>query len=163
MNSCSAVRLLMLLGILIGNQGCGGIWQAFASKERHVNGEWEGRFVSQRVRDIEGRTYEAAALNIDTGPRMPYRFDMRNSDEVETSRIALLNRTRTNPVVLWDASEVKLPLGSRVRIRGTMLLAFMKARQPDGFIKSVTVRPDAWESDAELVILVAGNPVPVRD
>jgi len=163
MNSCSLHRSGILLAVMILSSGCGAVWQSLGSRGRVVDGEWEGRLVSQTVHDIEGRTYDAAALDIDKGPRMPYRFDTRITDEVETSRIALLNRTRTNPIVLWDAKALKLPLGSRVRIRGSMSLAFMMARQPDGFIKSVTLRPNAWESDSELVILVDGNPVPVRD
>ena len=152
----------MLLAPLVSAHltGCAGLPKA--TPWSYVDGEWTGHIRSVGLRDIKGRTYEAAAIEIIGGPRLPYRSDTTITDNVECQRIALLNATNSNPVVLLDPAKVGVSVGTLVQIRGRMLLSSMKAPRPDGFIESVTTRADRWESDPELVILLRGKPKRLR-
>ena len=151
-----------VLAICLNCGACAAIRESMAPTGRHVDGEWVGYLRSVPAYDIKGQEYAAAAIEILAGPRMPYRFDTRGTDQLECGRVALLNLSNTNPVGIVDPKTLDVPADSMIKVRGRMLLSFAKAQQRDGFIEPITTKADGWESDSELVILSRGKPKRVR-
>jgi hypothetical protein len=77
-----------------------------------VNGRWAGVLRSVPVIDPEGRTYDAAAIEIEKGPRLPYP----DAPEAAAQSTALLVR-RDHTI----RSAMKYPVGNRVEITGSMM------------------------------------------
>jgi hypothetical protein len=77
-----------------------------------VNGRWTGILRSVAVRDPEGHAYDAAAIEIEKGPRLPYP----DAPEAAAQSTALLVR---RDHTIWDAA--KFPIGNRVELTGSMM------------------------------------------
>src|SRR5688572_31440918 len=58
--------LLILSGICVG---CGAMMAPFVESDPTATGTWTGRFMSVTVWDRDGREYQVAALDVESGPR----------------------------------------------------------------------------------------------
>lgn len=142
--------------------GCGQMLSPFMTSSPYVNGTWEGRFVSVPVTDYHGRTYDAAALDIETGPRVlrsagGFRTVIKEGDD-----LALLCPVG---VAIVNPNELGVPAGSRVKVKGRMFMAgakkfFQTERSGGGIAEPVSL---PGRKGGELIIRLHGKPKLLRD
>lgn len=87
-------------------------------EREHLKGSWVGALKSVTVSDREGRTYEATALVLESGP------DLATAGPVAEDPV-LLVRTREEPHRILNPRG--LPLGSRVLVNGAMIADVVSA------------------------------------
>ncbi len=128
-------------------------------RDPYVDGEWQGRLAAVTVRDVDGRKYQAVALDVSLGPRMPY-YPAGAYDPVATERLPLLVES-SKPSLMLTPEEMELSMGTLVRIRGEMLMASVKADvdggDQGGFVRSIS-KQAVWQGDGELVIVQRARP-----
>ena len=115
------LRTLLLLPACACCGGCSVFYEPFLAKGPRAEGTWTGQLVSIRVHDRTGtkepRQYDAAALRIETGPRTVRgtadSYTLRGDDVPCLSRVG---------VAIVDPKELSVPLGTRVKIRGEMVI-----------------------------------------
>lgn len=110
----AALPLACLLALWCG--GCGQILSHFAAKSPYAKGIWTGRLIAVPVRDNEGQKHEAAALEIETGPRT-----LRGSFDEYTLGTEDAPYLAPAGVGIVDPAELGIPAGTRVRVRGRMI------------------------------------------
>lgn len=119
-----------------------------------LEGEWTGTLASVQMIDRDGRAWDAAAVKIKTGPQLPYAV---TNDSLIARRTALLLNTWYRPHRILDPRDLRLPLGSRVRVTGPMLISSVNAppsaeRSASGVVYPVDVG-EQYEDNLALVIL----------
>ena len=141
--------------ILILCTGCGQMLAPFALSDPTATGTWTGRLMSVTVRDHEGREYRAAALHVESGPRT-LRGDTGTYTIPEGQDVALLCPVG---VAIIDPAELGVPVGSRVKVSGRMLMASALKFEHgySGAARGISLR-EPWEGDGELVIQMRGKP-----
>ena len=121
----------------------------------HVDGRWTGRLLSVPVYDGQKNRYDAAALQIEQGPRMPLSKDGQRHDvdaHGERERLALLVSPRDEFNVIDPSS---LPVGQDVEVKGRMLLG-----RPLADHSGVTTSPVGGLGPGHLMIRVSKGPTP---
>ena len=149
----SLVRLLLLCGISALCVGCGAMMAPFVESDPTATGTWTGRLMSVTVRDHDGREYQAAALDVESGPRT-LRGDTGTVVIREGEDRALLCPVG---VAIIDPVELGVPVGSRVKVGGRMRMASaLKFIEPgySGIAEQISVTDGQF---AELVIQVRGK------
>ena len=156
------VRWVFALVVVAVVGGCvtPGRSRRFTMDVPHVSASWAGGLTTVTACDRSGQTYEAAALEISAGPRMPYR-PCGGFDYVACERRALL--------VLWGKAAVVMPpqaVGvaqkTVVRVRGTMYATTAQvpaamSGETRGYIRYVS-RGNTYRSRHELVIMMSEPP-----
>lgn len=146
-------RTLCVVGITAAG-GCNNVVGTMLNTPgQDVTGLWLGRLVEVAVRDQGGWTYHAAALQIESGPRLPYRVE--GGDEAWAT-----DRT----IVLTDKEHLtinvkSLPANRRVRVSGTLRPTTLHGRRSDGTTHVVTSEPTFDDNtNAELSIRISNPP-----
>jgi hypothetical protein len=158
--ACRAVLSLALISGL-GNSGCVKLLPSGSQLE----GQWVGRVRPVTVRDQDGREYQAAALEIERGPRT---FNQLGTGPytLPDDLWPLLARSGGPPTLMLTLDDLKVAPGSRMRVKGIMLSMSLEApaglARPRGGVNGVSVQ-NPWKSDNELVILLSGEPGVVRE
>lgn len=117
---CSALSLVC---VSLFGTGCspGQLFAPLMGDVPHVSGTWRGILQSVTVTDNAGCQYEAAALQISEGPRLPYKSGMHPStDGVAGRRLALLSKSWDRPLRILEAKDAGVPLRAVVKVRGRM-------------------------------------------
>jgi hypothetical protein len=144
------VKRLFLVLLLIGAPASGG-----CGKTPQVDGRWRGKLVAVTVADHRGREYDASAVEIMSGPRLPYDVPDRDA-----GRVPLLVRDRRGPSPLILDPE-GLPVGAFVEVRGTLIATGAYAPEPtDRHAVAPLVSLGAATGP---IILLRGDPKVVRE
>jgi hypothetical protein len=98
----------------------------------HVDGEWTGRIVAVKVFDQHGREYDAAALDVLTGPKgyetpdPQSKYPLALAEYVRkrlgpawTGRVALLVTNDANARII---APERVPTGQKVTVCGSMMV-----------------------------------------
>ena len=138
---------------------CGGCASSMLSPlmddGRYVSGTWTGRLVSVTVRDARNRTFDAAALEVDGGPRLPPELGTVPEHQ-GGGNVPLLSRSWERPLLILPPEG--LPVGKRVRVRGRMETAFLRAPGRGATVYPINRGERYGEVEAEHVILLRGEP-----
>jgi len=146
------VRASAYLAALLLAGGCEHLrWKAMDLEGRYAEGRWSGKLARVVVVDHRGQEYEAAALEIDTGPRMPYG-PAGGFDHVAAERVAIL-LDADSKVIQPD----EVPVGQRVEIAGRM-------QGSSAQVGPVPVRLRGRDPEVhdDLAIWMRGQPRPVE-
>lgn len=124
------VRLLLACVLPPLCTGCEAVKRASLPRSPSATGTWTGRLASVTVRDNDGREYPAAALDIETGPRVLRGAGPELTVMVEPERdLVLLWRGRG----IIDPDELNAPVGAKVRVSGRLSQGFpLKEFAPKG-------------------------------
>lgn len=115
------VRLLLVCVLPPLCTGCEAVKQAWLPRSPSATGTWTGRLASVTVRDSNGQEYPAAALDIETGPRVLRGAGPELTVTVEPERdLVLLWRGRG----IIDPDELNAPVGAKVRVSGRLSQGF---------------------------------------
>src|SRR5687767_6014033 len=108
------VQIVTMCTMFLLCNGCGTILPPPVSASPSASGTWTGRLLSVTVKDNTGRTYAAAALDIETGPRTlrPAIGDSRVRDGED---VVMLCPTGVGIV---PPAELGIQPGSRVSVSG---------------------------------------------
>ena len=122
-------------------------------EEPHADGSWVGRIMSVKVQDDTGREFDAALLDIESGPYLP--FDP--PEGAGAGRKPLLARMTREGGQLWDPAM--LPMGKRVRVRGTSALGLARIATPSDTGVRFVHRPVLHASNGtEHLLIIEHNP-----
>ena len=161
--ACHFLRTVLCAASAAGCTGCAAFHtQSQLGPPPTVQGVWTGVMRDVTVTDSDGRRCQAAAIEIDTGPRLPY--DVHN-DPLVAGRLALLVRESGAEKRLVSPTELPAAAGQAVRVAGVMVVtsAIAPPAGPGAGVKPVSLK-EAYVADPELVIqqpkvdvLAAGN------
>jgi hypothetical protein len=173
-----AAILSCLLIATIG-EGCtrrSGLWPAVSPR---TDGRWTGHVCRVTVFDVKGRPYEAAALQVESGPEPGLVLDPKKEGVTEIrggspprpipvelggGRCPVLARPADAFPRMWPVDD--LDPGERITIRGTMMMSTLPG--PEGWKVSRTPRrPEEIDTKApdiraEHVLVVRGRPKHVK-
>ena len=151
----SCVRQLILTGMLSALcSGCGALFGPFELADPTATGTWTGRLLSVTVYDNDGREYQAAALDIESGPRT-LRGDTGTIRVEDGNDLPLL----CLGVGVVEPGKLGVPVGSKVRVSGRMLMTFALApagSRDDNVAKRISLQ-SPWQVGSELVIQLRGK------
>lgn len=149
------LRCGAMLTLLMAGGGCvnlGLLGPKLMGPVLHVDGRWTGKLAAVPVYSAEGSEFQAAGLQIERGPRLPYGFE-GGGDDAAMQRLALLMGNDAN--VLDPAG---MAIGKRVEVSGVMVAGTPLAKS-----RSVTTRPGYENVGRQLKILVSGGPTTLPD
>jgi hypothetical protein len=112
---CAHLLMLPAYNLLALSTGCAQMLWPPLEKSSHATGTWSGRVVPVTVRDHDGREYPAAAIDIETGPRVlkGSGFEWRVDQDKDLTRLV-----RGRGVI--DPEELGISAGAKVRVSGTL-------------------------------------------
>ena len=124
---------------------------------QHVDGTWTGHLKAVRVSEAHGRSFDATAFEIDTGPKEipPSPALHPRPPSGELVHMPLLSRSWDKPHLILDPKG--LPIGSRVRVRGRLQKRFLDADGPGVSDYPINRGEVYGEVEAEPVILLRGD------
>lgn len=122
------VLMPLLAACILPVVGCVRLLEPLVDDGRHVSGTWTGTLRAVPVSDGLGANYDAAALEIESGPGWPARLSAVPA-EMGGGRMPLLVKTWDRPLIVRLADELDVPVGSRVRVRGRMDIDLPRVRQ----------------------------------
>jgi hypothetical protein len=136
----------------------------FMVNDPYTSGTWTGRIITVPVVDHHGHTYEAAALDIETGPRV-----IRGGPDGDI----VVNPEGPPPllcrkgVAIVGPRELGIAPGRKVTLRGKLTTAYAVhftqiERSGGGIADGISVGP-MWEPDGELVIRLQGEPKVLKE
>lgn len=150
---------LSLAVLLFAGAGCTRMLAPIMGRTASVEGNWTGHIVVAKLTDPQGQTYDAAALQIWEGPRLPYQHG--NGGDLAAQNIAALTRSMTASPVLLPPDALGVRPGTRVRVTGLMVAGLLAAGEENGEQRPVSARP-SYRAESELIIIMRGNPKPIR-
>jgi hypothetical protein len=111
---------LPLVLLMVFQIGCRQLGLAFPEGP-HAYGTWTGRLISVTVRENDGTRHDAAALQIESGPRVlrpdpggGETYALKNEDAPYLTPAAC-------GVQIADPGSFPIPIGARVRVNGKMI------------------------------------------